>query len=245
MERKAGYGQYCPLAMTAEILCNRWTVLIIRELLEGSTGFNEIQRGVPLISRTLLSTRIKELKTAGLITRSTKPDSIKANYQLTAAGEALGPAVFSLADWGQRWIDVEPSIDTVDTDFLMWDIRRNVCFLESFPDRFVVQFHFSDAPAKKEYHWLVFQNSEVDLCYRDPGFDIDVEIEVGMKTMVKVWMGWMDYNTALTSGALTLLGPQKFTQSAREWLGLSSFSNIKKHPIEARVLRTLSPNMPN
>jgi DNA-binding HxlR family transcriptional regulator len=242
MERRSGYGQYCPLAMSAEILCNRWTVLIIRELLEGSTGFNEIRRGVPLISRTLLSTRIKELERAGLITRSTLPYGNKANYQLTAAGEALGPAIFSLADWGQRWIDVEPSVEMVDTDFLMWDIRRNVRFLDFFPEQFVVQFHFWDAPKKKDRHWLVFQNAEVDLCYRDPGFEIDVVIEAGMKTMVKVWMGWMDFNTALSSGELRLLGPKKFTQSARKWLGLSSFSHIEKHPIASRVLRSSAPS---
>ena len=239
MKKKNGYGQYCPLAMSAEILCNRWTMLVIRELLEGSTGFNEIRRGVPLMSRTMLSNRLKELESAGLVIRSTKLSGKSSSYRLSPSGKALGPVVFGLAEWGQRWIDVEPSVDNVDTDFLMWDIRRNVRCLPEFPPRFVVLFMFADAPVKKTHHWLVFTGNDVDLCYVDPGYDVDVEIHVPMRTMVKVWMGWTGFDAALSSGELTILGPRKFTKSARNWLGLSSFSHIEKQPKEQRVLGTM------
>ncbi len=100
MKEKKGYGQYCPLAMSAEILCNRWTMLVVRELLEGSTGFNEIRRGVPLMSRTMLSNRLKELESAGLVIRATRSSGKSSNYRLTASGEALGPIVFGIAEWG-------------------------------------------------------------------------------------------------------------------------------------------------
>ena len=237
MTRKFGYGQYCPLAMSTEILCNRWTILVIRELLEGSTRFNEIRRGVPLMSRTLLSARLKELEAAGLVIRTTKSSGNKTNYRLSVSGQALGPIVFALAGWGQEWIDVEPSIEIVDTDFLMWDIRRNVKYLPELPDRFVVRFHFLDAPEKKLFHWLVFDNSEVDLCYVDPGFDVDVEIECSMKLMVKVWMGWVGFEASVSKGELLIIGDQKFTRCAKKWLGLSSFSHINKQAPDIRVLR--------
>jgi len=239
MKKKNGYGQNCPLAISAEILCNRWTMLVVRELLEGSTGFNEIRRGVTLMSRTMLSNRLKELESAGLLIRATRSSGKSSNYRLTASGEALGPIVFGIAEWGQRWIEVEPSVEHVDTDFLMWDIRRNVQFLPDFPARFVVLFLFHDAPVKKTHHWLVFANNEVELCYVDPGYDVDVEIHAAMRTMVKVWMGWTGFDAALSAGELTILGPRKFTRLARKWLGLSSFSHIEKQPKEQRVLRTM------
>lgn len=238
MGNKSGYGQYCPLAMSSEILCNRWTMLVIRELIAGSTQFNEIRRGVPLMSRTLLSARLKSLESMGLVTRSVTENGKRIRYQLTKAGRALEPIVSAMASWGQQWIEVEPSVEIVDTDFLMWDIKRNVRPMQYFPDRFVVQFHFPDAPLKKKLHWLVFEKKEIDLCYVDPGYEVDVEIETGMQTMVKIWMGWMDFDKAISDGDLMINGPHKYTKNAKDWLGLSSFSHVKKQPKEMRVYKT-------
>jgi DNA-binding HxlR family transcriptional regulator len=238
MKAHPGYGQYCPLSMAAEILCNRWTMLVLRELLEGSTGFNEISRGVPLMSRTLLMGRLRELELVGLLIREDCGAGRQVHYRLTPAGQALGNVVRTMAEWGQEWIDVEPSVHDVDTDFLMWDVRRNVRPQPEFPKRFVVRFHFPDAPEKKQEHWLIFQNSEVDVCYIDPGYDVDVQIEANLKTMTKVWMGWQDFSAAVRCGDLRIDGPRQFTKTAITWLGLSSLAGVKKQPPDRRVMRS-------
>ncbi len=212
-------------------------MLVLRELLEGSTGFNEISRGVPLMSRTLLIGRLRELELVGLVIREDCGAGKQVHYRLTAAGQALGSVVRSMAEWGQEWIDVEPSIHDVDTDFLMWDMRRNVRALPEFPKRFVVRFHFPDAPEKKQEHWLIFKNSEVDVCYIDPGYDVDVEIEASLKTMTKVWMGWQAFSAAVRCGDLRIDGPREFTKTATTWLGLSALAGVKKQPPGRRVMR--------
>jgi DNA-binding HxlR family transcriptional regulator len=237
MNTRAKYGQYCPLSMAAEILCNRWTMLVLRELLEGSTGFNEISRGVPLMSRTLLMGRLRELEAVGLIVKEDFGAGRQVHYCPTPAGKALGSVVRTMAEWGQQWIDVEPSVQDVDTDFLMWDIRRNVRALPEFPDRFVVRFHFPDAPEKKQEHWLVFERGDVDICYIDPGYEVDVQIEANLKTMTKVWMGWEDFSTAIRCGDLRIEGPKEFTKNATTWLGRSSLAGVKKRPPELRIMR--------
>jgi DNA-binding HxlR family transcriptional regulator len=238
MKGRPTYGQYCPLSMAAEILCNRWTMLVLRELLEGLTGFNQISRGVPLMSRTLLMGRLRELGSVGLVIKEDRGSGKPVHYRLTPAGSALGKVVRTMAEWGQEWIDVEPSLQDVDTDFLMWDIRRNVRVLPEFPSRFVVRFHFPDAPEKKQEHWLIFENGEVDICYIDPGYDVDVQIEAGLKTMTKVWMGWQDFSTAVQCGDLQIEGPRKFTKSASTWLGLSSLAGVRKQSPDLRVMRS-------
>jgi DNA-binding HxlR family transcriptional regulator len=225
--------------MAAEILCNRWTMLVVRELLEDSTGFNEISRGVPLMSRTLLMGRLRELEKVGLVVREYRGAGRSVHYRLTAAGIALGRVVRAMAEWGQEWIDVEPSIRDVDTDFLMWDIRRNVRALPELPPRLVVWFHFPDAPEKKREHWLIFENGEVDICYIDPGHDVDVQIEASLQTMTKVWMGWQDFSAAVSCGDLLIQGPRLLIKSATAWLGLSSLANVRKQPLDRRVLRSL------
>jgi len=237
MQEHNGYGQYCPLSMAAEILCNRWTVLVLRQLLEGATGFNEIRRGVPLISRTILAQRLKEFEAYGLVSRGSEGAGKPVVYRLTQAGMALGAVVRAIATWGQEWIDVEPSLADVDTDFLMWDIRRNVRRLPSLPDRFVVRFHFPDSPEGKRLHWLVFERRDVDLCYIDPGFEVDVQIEAPLKTMVRIWIGSQGLSAAIASGEIHIDGPRKFTSNVADWLGLGSLGTIPKRPAELRVLR--------
>ena len=238
MSSSGKYGQYCPLAMSAELLCNRWTLLVIRELLDGSTGFNEIIRGLPLMSRTLLSNRLKELEAAGVIRRASAQGGKRTDYRLTAAGNALGSVVRTMAEWGQEWIDVEPSVKNVVVEFLMWDVRRNVKPIPQLPSRFVVQFYFPDAPKDKQSHWLVFDTGNVDLCYIDPGFDVDVYIEADLVSFTKVWMGWDQLASAISSGKIAIEGPSKITNLAPNWLGLSGLAGIKKRPASERVLRT-------
>jgi DNA-binding HxlR family transcriptional regulator len=243
MKERLKYGQFCPLAMAAEILCNRWTMLIFRELLEGATGFNEICRGVPLMSRSLLMLRLRELEGVGLIIKENSGAGKQVHYGLTPAGNALGRVVRTMAEWGQEWIDVEPSLQDIDTTFLMWDVRRRVRPLPHFPERFVVRFYFPDAPEKKREHWLIFEQGEVDLCYVDPGYEVDVHIESALKTMTKVWMGWEDFTVAIRRGDLSIEGPRKLTTNAKDWLGLSSLAEIRKRPPAMRAMRHDAANL--
>lgn len=238
MASATGYGQYCPLAMASDILCNRWTLLVVRELLDGSTSFNEIGRGLPLISRSLLSRRLRELEASGIITHQPGARGSSGAYHLTAAGRALESVVRAMAIWGQEWIDEEPSLEDVDVRFLMWDIRRNVKPIAELPPRFTVRFDFEDAPDGLREHWLVFEGAEVDLCYVDPGHEIDVHLETDLRTMTRVWMGWDDLDAALREERILLTGARKPIGLVRQWLGLSQLAGITKQPSADRVLRT-------
>ena len=235
MSSSAPYGQYCPLAMSSEFLCNRWTMLVLRELLFGSTGFNDISRGVPRMSRTLLSNRLKELTERGIVSRQSKKSGYQVHYMLTEAGLALAPVVFSMATWGQEWLEIEPSVENIDVGFLMWDIRRNAVPMKELPSPFVVEFFLNDVAENKSTHWLIFDKEAVDLCHIDHGFNVTVQIEISAKKLTKVWMGWEDFNAAIKEGSLTLKGPEKYTKLATSWLGRSSVASTPKRSREKRV----------
>ena len=235
MNNKSQYGQYCPLAMSSEFLCNRWTMLVLRELLFGSTGFNDISRGVPRMSRTLLSNRLKELVEKGIITRQKSQVVGQVHYKLTQAGLALGPVVFSMAEWGQEWLVVEPSIENIDVGFLMWDIHRNAVPMKQLPNPFIVEFFLNDVEENKSKHWLVFEDGKVDLCHIDHGFDVNILINVSAKKLTKIWMGWEDFNNALKENEISLSGAEEYKKLAITWLGHSSVAGVKKRPIDERV----------
>ncbi len=229
------YGQYCPLAMASEFLCNRWTLLIFRELLFGSTNFNDISRGVPRMSRTLLSTRLKELVQIGLITRHEKRSTGQIEYALTQAGQALEPIVFTMASWGQEWLETEPSLENIDASFLMWDIRRNMNIHPVLPDPFIVYFFLTDVAENKSEHWLIFENNEIDLCYINRGFSVDVKIEVSARKLTRIWMGWDDFDLAIKDKLLRLSGNKEYTDIAALWLGSSSIAHIEKRDKKLQV----------
>ena len=229
------YGQYCPLAMASEFLCNRWTLLIFRELLFGSTNFNDISRGVPRMSRTLLSTRLKELVQIGLITRHEKRSTGQIEYILTQAGQALEPIVFTMASWGQEWLETEPSLENIDASFLMWDIRRNMNIHPVLPDPFIVYFFLTDVAENKSEHWLIFENNEIYLCYINRGFSVDVKIEVSARKLTRIWMGWDDFDLAIKDKLLRLSGNKEYTDIAALWLGSSSIAHIKKRDKKLQV----------
>ena len=235
MNSKSQYGQYCPLAMSSEFLCNRWTMLVLRELLFGSTGFNDISRGVPRMSRTLLSNRLKDLIERGIVYRQKKQVGGQIHYKLTEAGLALGPVVFTMAHWGQEWLDIEPSIENVDVGFLMWDIRRNAVPMPELPNPFIVEFFLNDIEENKSSHWLVFEDDIVDLCHIDHDFEVDVLIDVSIKKLTKVWMGWEDISEAIKDKTIQFKGQDKYTKLAVSWLGHSSVAQIKKRPESQRV----------
>jgi DNA-binding HxlR family transcriptional regulator len=178
MARQKGYGQFCPVARAAEILTERWVPLLVRELLCGSVRFNDLQRGVPRMSSSLLSRRLKELAYAGIVEIRPLKKGRGSEYHLTDAGKDLFPVIEGMGVWAQRWVRDDLVVsDNLDPDLLMWDIRRTVTVGEmAVMTRFVVRFEFAGVKSNQRRYWLVFERGEVDLCAKDPGFEVDLYV---------------------------------------------------------------------
>lgn len=235
MSSKALYGQFCPLAMAAEFLCSRWTMLILRELLLGSRSFNDISRGVTRMSRTLLSARLKELTERGILTKTLQKNSRYSEYQLTKAGQALSSVVFGMADWSQEWLEIEPALENLDADHLFWNLRRGARPHPDLPNPFVVHIYLTDQSKEHQNAWLVFKDSEVELCIIDHDFEVHVQIEANTRNLTKFYMGWSDFTEAIKSKEVILHGPRSYTSIAKHWLGRSRLANIKRQPAELLV----------
>ena len=227
---QGSYKQFCPVAMAAEILCRRWTVVLLRELVSGSTRFNDMRRGVPRMSSALLSQRLKELETAGILYRKRLPaDPDVFEYCLTDAGRELKPIVEAFGMWGQRWVDAELSLQHLDVSLLMWDMRRNLDPTPLPPRRSVVQFRYQELlPAQRSWWLLIEPGLEVDLCSVDPGFDVDLYVSSDLRTMTAIWMGLDTVRAALNSGRLLLTGDRQLASKMQAWLGLSPFAKTAK-----------------
>jgi DNA-binding HxlR family transcriptional regulator len=227
MEQVEGYGQFCPVAMAAEVVCSRWTPLLLRELLCGSKRFNDLRRGVPRMSPTLLSKRLKELEQSGVIeTRPTGQAGI-VEYHLTEAGRELQSIVMSLGIWGQRWVHSELSLKNLDPSLLMWDMRRSLDVTPMPPKRSTIQFHYPELPSSRQFYWLVIENKSVDVCQVDPGHDVDLFAECSLRTMTMIWMGMTTVQAELDAGRLELSGDRALARSMQRWLGLSPFAKEK------------------
>jgi DNA-binding HxlR family transcriptional regulator len=236
------YGQFCPVAQAAEVLTERWTLLVVRELLSGSTRFNEIQQGVPLMSSSLLSKRLRELEGAGVITRTRLEGERGYSYRLTAAGEALGPLVLALGVWGRDWLAREISEQEADPALLLWDMRRNLRLDRLPQERLVTFFRFRDAAPKKRAWWLVAERGgPVDVCLTDPGFGVDLEIDAETRALAEVWVGRLEMGAALTAGRVRLRGPEHLTRSLPDWFGLSAFAFPDPAAVQAERVGALPP----
>lgn len=216
------YGQFCPIAMASEVLCRRWTTLVLREMLCGSTQFNDLRRGLPRMSPALLSTRLRELTEAGLLERRGTAGS--TSYHMTAAGEALRPVIVGMGEWGHRWIESSASLANLDPSLLMWDIRRNLRPEPMPARRAVVQFLFKGLPAGKGKWWLIVDAGEVDLCYSDPGHDVDLYIATDLRTMTAIWMGFTSIQGEIEARRVFLEGDKRLAATVSQWLGYSPFA---------------------
>lgn len=232
MTVKRGYGQFCPIALATEVLAERWTPLVIRELLCGSVRFNDLHRGVPRMSSGLLARRLKELEFAGIIKRR-RGASGGSEYHLTAAGRELFPVIEKMGLWAQRWLrhDLVDAAN-LDPDLLMWDIRRNV-INKVRPDgrRYVTEFQLSGVPASKRRYWLVFEQGTVDLCYKNPGFDVDLFIETSLRILTQIWLGHLPIDQAIKEDRLRLDGSRHDVAAFRSWFALSMFAAAGRAPI--------------
>ena len=230
---KSGYGQFCPVAVASEIFAERWTPVILRELVLGSRGFNEIHRGVPRISRALLAKRLKKLIASGVITVA------GGEYRLTAAGQELGEVVVRLGEWGQRWT-APVQRDTLDASVLTWDMRRRFA-VDRLPDRrVVVRFDFRGVPAAHKAprtYWFVVQRPEVDLCIIEPGFEVDLFVDADLATFSRVWLGELPMRQAMREGAINLSGERQAVRDFPSWLLLSTLAAVPRpaEQIQRRV----------
>jgi len=224
MDGEAGYGQFCPVAMAAEVLCRRWTVLIVRELLAGSTRFNALRRGLPRMSPTLLSKRLGELEEAGIVARKRDRRSETPAYELTEAGRELAPVVTTMGHWGQKWLESQLSLKNLDPSLLMWDMRRNLDPTPLPPRRVTIQFQYPEVRPAQRRWWLIVENTEVDLCSVEPGFDIDLFVQSDLRTMTAIWMGLTSVRAAVEEDRLALVGDRAVADRMQRWLGLSPFA---------------------
>jgi DNA-binding HxlR family transcriptional regulator len=232
-----GYGQFCPIAQAAEVLTERWTPLVIRELVAGSHRFNDIQRGVPLMSASLLTKRLRSLEGAGVIERRPREHGPGHEYHLTAAGAELAPIVELMGVWGERWLQRTLTAENTDVALLMWAIRRSVHADAVPPGRSVVHFRFPPVPEAKRSWWLVLEAPAVDLCLTDPGFGTDLTIRGDPATMARVWLGEVGLAAALSARAIVLEGPEHLVRSFPRWFGLSAFADVARR-YDARALAT-------
>jgi DNA-binding HxlR family transcriptional regulator len=226
----ASYKQFCPVAMAAEILCTRWTVVLLRELVAGSTRFNELRRGVPRMSPALLSKRLRELEAAGVVARERLPGApgIEA-YRLTPSGRDLQPVIEAIGMWGQKWVEAEPSLDNLDPDLLMWDMRRNLDTRPFPAGRAVIEVLYPELPPSRRKWWLIVEpDGAVDLCHVDPGFDVDLFLNVDLRTMTEIWMGLKSVARAVDDGTLRMTGHVGLEKTMQSWLGLSPFARQPK-----------------
>jgi DNA-binding HxlR family transcriptional regulator len=223
------YGQFCPVAMGAEIFAERWTPLIVRELLLGERGFSDIHRGVPRISRNLLTQRLQSLRRSGIIEQVRADGERRYVYRLTLAGRALGPVIDALGTWGYNWANKDLEDEHLDPDFLMWSLRRMVR-VDALPDeRVVIVFRFRRRQGDRLF-WLVLERPQVDLCLHDPGHDVSLEVEASVEALARVCLGQMDLSQALKTGTVEVRGLPRHRRALSSWLGVTRFAALARKP---------------
>ena len=221
---QGSYKQFCPVAMAAEILCTRWTVVLLRELVAGSTRFNDLRRGVPRMSPALLSQRLKELEGAGVVEHNADGE-----YRLTPAGRELEPLIEAFGIWGQRWVESDVSLQHLDVTLLMWDMRRNLDPKPMPPSRAVIQFRYPELSAEQRRWWMIVDpGKQVDLCSVDPGVDVDLYVSADLRAMTAIWMGLDTVRAAKAREELILSGDPGLEANMQQWLGLSPFARERK-----------------
>ena len=223
------YGQVCPISKAAEVLGERWTILIIRELLLGTTRFSDFQRALSQISPTLLTRRLHQLEDAGLILRRNIPGQRRAEYQPTAAAKELKPVLVGLGEWGMKWTRGQMSDDELDVELLMYDLHRRIDESQLPGGRTVIEFHFPKLP-KFAHWWIVLEGDGTrELCVDNPRKEVDVEIISDLRTMTEIWMGDVEIRHAKEAGKVQLKGKAPLIRNAAAWLRPGLFSHIRPH----------------
>ncbi len=220
------YGQFCPVALSSEVLAERWTLLVVRELLTGAHRFNDIRRGVPRLSPTLLRERLRTLERAGVVERVESGNPRGRDYRLTRAGEELRAVVAAIGQWGQRWArEIRPA--DLDPGWLVWAMHRRLNIDAMPAGRTVIEIEFSDSPRQRRF-WLVHSRGRVDVCLKDPGFEPTVRVVTRVRTMAEVWRGIRPIREEIRSGRLQLQGAPAIRRAFPTWLLLSVYAPVKR-----------------
>ena len=220
------YGQFCPVAKATELVGERWTLLILRELLLGTHRYSEFQRALSRISPSLLTKRLKQLETAGIIIRKAQKGHKSLNYFLTPAGKELAPIVEHLAKWGMRWARSQLTDDELDVEFLMWDIQRRLQ-TNMLPDGdTILCFIFDDLTTFKNW-WLVVRDGEVDLCTENPGLDVDMYISTTLRDLIQIWKGDIAIKAAQQKQLIKTQGNSQLAKTMHDWLGICLYADIR------------------
>ncbi len=227
MPERGGYGEFCPVSMASEIVCTRWTPLILRELLMGSTRFGDIRRAIPKLSPTLLSTRLKELETAGVLTIVNQPGGATM-YRLTEMGHELLPIVTALGSWGHRWIESRISLRNLNPSLLMWDMRRRLDPQPLPPRRCTIQFLYPELAQGDRDWWLVVDPVGVDLCRTNPGYEVDLLVTGSLRSMTAIWMGTATLRSEIAAHRIRVDGDPAIARAMGDWLGLSVFAHEQR-----------------
>ncbi|WP_166903959.1 helix-turn-helix domain-containing protein [Mycobacterium sp. DL440] len=219
------YGQFCPVAKAMELLDERWTLLVVRELLRGSAHFNDLRRGVPKMSPALLSKRLKSLARAGVIERS-EIDG-RTSYSLTPCGQELAGVVDALGSWGVRWIG-ELGEEDLDPHLLMWDMRRTIPLADWPRSRTTVAFVLDGVDPKASRWWLVVSDGQADVCDFDPGYEVDGTVQTSLRTLIEIWRGDAGWARAVLDGSVALSGSSDVRRAIPKWLGQSTAATIPR-----------------
>lgn len=224
---KRGYGQYCPLALATELLCERWTLLVMSRVIDGCTQFNQIHRGVPRISPSLLSKRLDRLVRGGLLVHRPATNTTPAVYTLTPAGKDLEAIIEQLAVWGQHWAR-DMTEDDLDPGFLLWSMHTRLDTARMPEGRTVIEFEFDGAPKDCRRFWLVNQDGIVDMCLKHPGYEVDVKVTSDLRLFIEAWRGLRDMRAEIRGRRIRVTGPSTLIRLFPDWLRLSSLASFPR-----------------
>jgi DNA-binding HxlR family transcriptional regulator len=221
------YGQFCPVAKAAEVFCERWTALILRDLGLGTSQFARLQRGVPQASPTMLSRRLKQLQAEGIVERRRSSTGRSGTYHLTPAGRELIPVVEALGVWGQRWSRRDLASHEANAGLLLWAMERGARAEAFGSRRAVIKLTFTDRPIRKRQYWFVSEKRQTQLCVENPGFEVDLHLTTTLRDMIYIWRGDVSLARAMDDGRLEVLGEDWARRKLSDWLARSIYSRVK------------------
>lgn len=229
-----GYGQFCPMAKAAELIGEKWPLLVLRELFLGTTRFNDFQRALSRMSPTLLAKRLRHLEECGILIRRKLSGQRSYEYRLTAAGRELSPLLEVLSVWGMRWARGQLTDDELDLEFMMREFQRGLK-TEHLPDgETVIRVAFDELTKHKTW-WLLIDEDDVDVCTEDPGKDVDLYISSSVRTIVEVWRGDLDIRAALRRGSMKAHGMRHLVKTMPDWFGVCLYKDVE--PGDPKLMR--------
>lgn len=220
------YGQFCPVAKAAELFCERWTPLILRDLAGGATRFSELRRGVPLASPSLLSQRLKQLEAEGVVERRRSPGGSSWTYHLTPAGAEFAPIIEALGVWGQRWTRRDLQEHEVDLTLFLWAMEKSVRPAAFGERRTLVRLELVDQPPHKRFWWFLNEAGRCELCVKEPGFEVDLWLRARLPDMILLWRGDLPVGRALEGECLEAEGPSRLRRALRAWLPVCALAEV-------------------